>query len=185
MTAPAVAEVIRRIHDAAWLPQIASWEIAQIDGVWGAHGHVDADDLVAAVMAMTKLASEVGAELAVDGRLLSVSFTEMDVPVRVLWFVPIDRWIVPETCATCPTKLGGPGVQFVRIGVGVPDAPVICVPCRDRMHREFVAGARTPAVDAAADFARSVADGFEEPVEWGPAPVYPPRPQDVETGGAL
>lgn len=36
-----------------------------------------------------------------------------------------------------------------------------------------------------ADFARSVADGFEEPVEWGPAPVYPPRPQDVETGGAL
>lgn len=43
-----------------------------------------------------------------------------------------------------------------------------------------------------ADFARSVADGFESPVVWGAAPVYPRRTvdaprsaEDVQTGGAL
>jgi hypothetical protein len=142
-----VAEVIGRIDGAMWMPRIASWEIAPTsDGVWGAHGELDADDSVAAVMALTKLRSEVGAELADDGRLLSVSFTAVDAPVRVWWLKPLERWLVPESCATCPTRLGGPDVQFVRVGVGDPDAPVICVPCRDRMHREFVAGARMGGV---------------------------------------
>jgi hypothetical protein len=50
------------------------------------------------------------------------------------------------------------------------------------------------------DLGASVAAGFEPPIEWGEAPVYPPRPgsvgcepefaasrgvADVETGGAL
>lgn len=37
----------------------------------------------------------------------------------------------------------------------------------------------------AEDFTRSVRDGFVTPVEWGPAPVYPSRTADVQTGGAL
>lgn len=147
MSARSVAEVIGRIDGAMWLPRIASWEIAPTSGVWGAHAELAADDSVAAVMALTKLASEVGAEL-VDAtpRLMVVDFVRGEVPVRVWWLKPIMRWLVPETCATCPTKLGGPDVPFVRIGVGDPEAPVICVPCRDRMHREFVAAALTGGV---------------------------------------
>jgi hypothetical protein len=61
-----------------------------------------------------------------------------EVPVRVWWLAPIERWVVPETCATCPTKLGDPDVRFVRLGEGDREAPVICVPCRDRMQREWV-----------------------------------------------
>lgn len=140
MSAPAVAEVIGLIHDAMWLPRIASWEIAETDGVWGAHGELAGDGSVTAVMALTKLASEVGAEVTeTSSRLMVVDFTHQEVPVRVWWLKPLLRWILPETCATCPTKLGAPEVRFVRLGEGGREAPVICVPCRDRMQAQWIA----------------------------------------------
>jgi hypothetical protein len=101
MNAPEVAKAISRIHDAMWLPRIASWEIAQTDGTWGAHGELIADDSVAAVMALTKLASEVGSELMDKDRLFTVDFMHGAVPVRVWWLRPI----VPVLNATAPVLL--------------------------------------------------------------------------------
>lgn len=101
MSAAEVARLIGRIHDAMWLPRIASWEIAQTDGVWGAHGELIADGSVAAVIALTKLASEVGGELADEGRLFTVDFTQRQVPVRVWWLRPV----VPVVHATAPVLL--------------------------------------------------------------------------------
>jgi len=48
----------------------------------------------------------------------------------------VERWVVPERCATCPTLLADVGNQFVRLGGH--GAPVICVPCRDRMHERWI-----------------------------------------------
>lgn len=144
MSAREVAEVIGRIDGAMWLPLISHWEIAETDGGWGAHGELAADGSVSAVMALTKLASEVGSELANKGQLYTVDFAHQEVPVRVWWLRPYPLWVTPESCATCPTKLAGTGVPFVRLGEpGDRSAPVICTGCRDRMHREFVASAVT------------------------------------------
>lgn len=42
-----------------------------------------------------------------------------------------------------------------------------------------------PVPDMAADFRRSVADGFVTLPDWGPTPAPAPAVADVETGGAL
>jgi hypothetical protein len=102
VSARGVAEVIGRIDGAMWLPRIASWEIAQTDNVWGAHGELNASGVVPAVMALTKLATEVGSELTdATARLMVVDFVHQEVPVRVWWLRPV----VPVAHATAPVLL--------------------------------------------------------------------------------
>jgi hypothetical protein len=140
VSAATVADVIGRIDGTAWMPRIKSWEIATTDGVWGAHGELDAEGSVTAMTTLAKFAGDVGSEITeATERLVTVDFVFREVPVRVWWLRPIQRWVIPETCATCPTKLGDPGVRFVRLGEGDREAAVICVPCRDRMQAEWVA----------------------------------------------
>jgi hypothetical protein len=142
VSASTVAVVIGALAAEPWMPRISHWEIATTDEVWGAHAELDCKTSGPAFRELHALADKVGSAVtAVSGNLSAVDFVHDDVPVRVWWLRPGVRWIVPETCATCPTKLSGePGARFVRLGEGDREAPVICVPCRDRMQREFVAG---------------------------------------------
>ncbi|MEU8723569.1 hypothetical protein [Streptomyces antimycoticus] len=158
MSAFTVAAAIAALDGADWLPPTTHWEIATTDGVWGAHCEIAADTEAEAHRILRAVAERHGAELADDSRLLAVDFAYDEVPVRAWWLRPVKRWSVPEQCATCPTKLGEPDVSFVRLGVGA-DAPVICVPCRDRMHARWVKG------DAARD-AEVLREAKAEVVAW-------------------
>lgn len=145
MTARLVAESIGALLGEPWMPRVSHWEIATTDDVWGAHAELDADTSGPAFRELHALADTVGSAVTeVSDNLTAVDFQYDNVPVRVWWLRPVLRWIVPETCATCPTALGGTGVRFVRLGDGGREAPVICAPCRDRMHTAWItqAGAR-------------------------------------------
>lgn len=135
MSALTVAAAITALDGAAWVPPIASWEIATADDVWGAHAEIDTKHEGEAYTHFRRVAEVFGTDLADDGRLVTVSFERDGVPFRFWWMRPVLRWAVPERCATCPTELGSPEVQFVRLGD--PDGAVICIPCRDLMHAQW------------------------------------------------
>lgn len=123
-----------------WLPPVDHWETSRADGSWQIDGQVVAETEAEAHRLLTAVtAAAYGAALDDDGRTIRARLQWRGTPVSLWWLRPIQRWIVPETCATCPTKLGPPDVAFVRLGPG-QDAPVICVPCRDRMHAAWAAG---------------------------------------------
>ncbi|MEV8349010.1 hypothetical protein ACFVTT_15865 [Streptomyces niveus] len=133
----------------AWLPAVDHWEVAQDGDRWIVQGQLAGDpNESAAYKALRPVAEQSGQELADDGRLIRAGFEVDDVPCMVWSLRPILRWVVPEQCATCPTKLGAPDVKFVRLGEGDREAPVICVPCRDRMQAHWVALYRSPLVAA-------------------------------------
>ncbi|MEU5608399.1 hypothetical protein AB0H03_06525 [Streptomyces sparsogenes] len=191
MSAFTVAATITALDGADWLPPTLNWEIATTDGVWGAHCEIAAADVSEAYRLLCSIASARGAEVGDDDRLLTVDFTYDDVPVRAWWLRPVTRWDVPEQCATCPTVLSGPAVSFVRLGVG-SDAPVICVPCRDRMHGRWVKGdaARDAEVlREAADKVERIADTVEARVaaHYGAASGIGPGSADMvrEVAGSL
>lgn len=163
MSAFTVAAAIAALDGADWLPCTLNWEIAATDGVWSAHCEIAADTVSEAYRLLCGIASAHDSKVGDDSRLLTVDFTYDDVPVRAWWLRPVKRWDVPERCATCPTKLGDPAASFVRLGVG-SEAPVICVPCRDRMQSRWVKG------DAARD----------AEVLRGAADVINALPQDYE-----
>jgi len=141
MTARLVVESIGALLGEPWMPRVSHWEIATTDEVWGAHAELDCETSGPAFRELHVLADTVSGEVADDGRLASVTFDYDGVPVKVWWLRPVLRWIVPETCATCPTRLGDPDVKFVRLGDGGDrrEAPVICAPCRDRMWSAWLA----------------------------------------------
>jgi hypothetical protein len=144
VNASTVAAVISVLAAEPWMPRVSHWEIATTDETWGAHAELDCKTSGPAFRELHALAERVDSKVAeISDSLTAVDFVHDEVPVRVWWLRPALRWIVPETCATCPTKLSGePGARFVRLGEGDREAPVICVPCRDRMQAEFVAAAR-------------------------------------------
>ncbi|EST22817.1 hypothetical protein [Streptomyces niveus] len=133
----------------AWLPVVDHWEIARDDAGWTVSGQLAGNPGEAdAYKALQPIVERSGQELADDGRLIKAGFEVDGVPCMVWSLRPVLRWVVPEHCATCPTKLGAPDVTFVRLGAGDREAPVICVPCRDRMHAEWVVAQRAPLVAA-------------------------------------
>ncbi|MFG2468684.1 hypothetical protein ACGFXB_24960 [Streptomyces canus] len=140
--AAALAELLST--PPAWLPPVDHWEIAEDDGAWLLSASLrGADDfperrrfhMIEQIAAASKLPVED------DGRLVKARFDVDGVQAQVWYLRPIERWITPERCATCPTKLGAPDVSFVRLGEG-RDAPVVCVACRDRMHAAWIRAAR-------------------------------------------
>lgn len=147
MSAVHAAAALAALLDSppAWLPDVGHWEVARDSDRWIVQGQL-AGDLgeEAAYKALSPIVQHSGQELADDGRLVKAGFEVDDVPCMVWSLRPILRWVVPEHCATCPTKLGTPEVRFVRLGEGDRGAPVICVPCRDRMHTSWI-GSTCPA----------------------------------------
>ncbi|MCX5562763.1 hypothetical protein [Streptomyces sp. NBC_00038] len=140
--AAALAELLTA--PPAWLPPVDHWEIAEDDGAWLLSASLrGADDLgesrryhlIERIAAASKLPVED------DGRIVKARFVVDGVQAQVWYLRPIERWIVPEQCATCPTELGAPDVKFVRLGEG-RDAPVVCVACRDRMYAAWIRAAR-------------------------------------------
>ncbi|MET7933434.1 hypothetical protein [Streptomyces sp. NPDC005322] len=162
MSAFTVAAAIAALDGADWLPNITHWEIATTDGVWGAHAEIDVQSEAQAYRLMEPLAELHASKLADDGRLIAVDFAVDEVSFRFWWLRPIERYIVPEQCATCPTKLGEPEVSFVRLGVG-SDAPVICLACRDLMHERWIA---TGDVETTLAGLRSIAVAHGPEVLW-------------------
>lgn len=153
MSARTVAAAIEHLLGEPWMPRVSHWEIATTDDVWGAHAELDCETPGSAFRELHALADKVGSQLVeVSDSLTALDFEYDDVSVRVWWLRPVLRWIVPETCATCPTKLGEPDVPFVRLGDGADrrEAPVICVPCRDVMHAAWVS-TTCPAADRGAE----------------------------------
>ncbi|MFJ3587487.1 hypothetical protein ACIQUY_29475 [Streptomyces sp. NPDC090231] len=122
-----------------WLPNVDHWEVAHDGDRWIVQGQLAGDPGEwSAFKALQPIAEQSGRELADDGRLVKAGFEVDDVPCNVWWLRPILRWVIPEQCATCPTKLGAPDVKFVRLGEGDREAPVICVSCRDSMQADWV-----------------------------------------------
>lgn len=173
MSARTVAAAIEHLLGESWMPRVVHWEIATTDDVWGAHAELDVRAEDPAYREFRALADRVGGEFADDGRQIRIDFEYDDVSVRVWWLRPILRWIVPETCATCPTKLGEPDVPFVRLGDGAGrrEAPVICVPCRDRMQAAWIAQAGATAA------------GLSEPQLAAIGVPSPERLREVQNGG--
>lgn len=140
MSAPStIAAALASLLDTApsWLPQVDHWEIAEDTDTWVLSGQLAGDlreaeafRLLAPMMERAKTAH------SDDGRLVKVPFEWDGVPGQVWYLRPVERYVVPERCATCPTLLAGAGNQFVRLGGR--GAPVICVPCRDRMYEAWV-----------------------------------------------
>ncbi|MEV8394785.1 MULTISPECIES: hypothetical protein [unclassified Streptomyces] len=135
----------------AWLPPVDHWEIADDDGAWLLSASLrGADDFPEQrrFHMIEQIGAASGLPVEDDGRIVKARFVVDGVQAQVWYLRPIKRWIVPEQCATCPTKLGAPDVKFVRLGEGDREAPVICVPCRDRMQAEWVITQRAPLVAA-------------------------------------
>ncbi|MFF8656760.1 hypothetical protein [Streptomyces huasconensis] len=159
----------------SWLPDVRSWEIAEDGDDWVLSGGL-ADDLgeAKAAQALGLVAGEHGVVVADDGRRMSVPFVWQGARGRLWYSRPVLRWVVPERCATCPTKLGAPDVRFVKLGEAL-DAPVVCIPCRDRMHAAWLAGVR-PSVGA--PLVVNTSDGLcwtRRAVTRGGLPLYAPE----------
>jgi hypothetical protein len=138
-TAGIAAAALADLEAAApgWLPPVSHWEITQgPEGSWEIDGQVAVETEDRAHQLLTAAAQ--GRELDDNGQTMQAHTTWRGVRLGLWWQRPFPQWPVPETCATCPTKIGGT-VAFVRLGAG-QDAPVICVPCRDRMHAAWTAG---------------------------------------------
>jgi hypothetical protein len=148
-TAQQAARVLVDLMDSfPWMPPIQHFEIATTDDVWGIHLEVDTENPSDASGWLTRLAGQVGAGFPrTDDLTMHVDFTHLGIPVRVWYLKPVQQWIVPEHCATCPTKLGSPDVPFVKLTPHsatieqIKAAPVICMTCRDRMHRAWAGSA--------------------------------------------
>ncbi|MFQ6851228.1 hypothetical protein AAIB46_10065 [Streptomyces sp. 35M1] len=154
MSASAAAAALAALTDdaPAWLPAVDHWEIARDGDRWKVSGQLDTADGSLGEADANRLLSPVAdhfeTPLGDDGRLIRAEFTHFGTPVSIWFLRPVLRWLVPEQCATCPTKLGDPGVAYVRLGDGSREAPVICVECRDRMHAAWVLTQRAPLVAA-------------------------------------
>lgn len=133
----------------AWLPDVTSWELAKDGDDWVLSGGLP-DELseAQAAAALGRVAGRFGIDVADDGRRMTASFAHDEARVQLWYFRPVLRWVVPEQCATCPTKLGAPDVKFVKLGEE-RDAAVVCIPCRDRMHAWWVASTCPAAEDRA------------------------------------
>ncbi|MFF1498664.1 hypothetical protein ACFVZR_02000 [Streptomyces sp. NPDC058316] len=150
MSASTAAAALASLLDysPAWLPDVNHWEVAQDGGRWIVQGQLAGDPgESAAIKALRPVVEQSGQELADDGRLITAGFEVDGVPCMVWSLRPVLRWAVPETCATCPTELA-PDVRFVWLGEGGREAPVLCVPCRDRMQASWVASHGSPLVAA-------------------------------------
>jgi len=140
MSAPSTAAAaLASLLDSApsWLPQVDHWEIAEDTDTWVMSGQLAGDPREAeAFRLLAPMMERATVAHSDDGRLVTVPFEWDGVPGQVWYLRPVERYIVPERCATCPTPLAGAGTQFVRLGSR--GAPVICVPCRDRMYEAWV-----------------------------------------------
>ncbi|MFJ6061657.1 hypothetical protein ACIQHU_01315 [Streptomyces tendae] len=141
MSAPStVAAALASLLDAApsWLPQVDHWEIAEDTDTWILSGQLAGElSETAAFQLLAPVMERATSAHSDDGSLVKVPFEWDGVAGQVWYLRPVTRWVVPERCASCPTLLADAGNQFVRLGGG-PGAPVICVPCRDRMHEAWV-----------------------------------------------
>jgi hypothetical protein len=142
-----VAAALASLLDTApsWLPQVDHWEIAEDSDTWILSGQLAGDmSESAAFRLLAPMIERATSAHSDDGRLVKVPFEWDGVAGQVWYLRPVERYIVPERCASCPTLLAGVGTQFVRLGGR--GAPVICVPCRDRMHEQWIVTA-CPAPD--------------------------------------
>ncbi|MYT56914.1 hypothetical protein GTW29_09275 [Streptomyces sp. SID7834] len=161
MNASTAAAALAALADdaPAWLPPVDHWEIAREGEHWIVSGQLCTEGGTlgegSAYRLLGPIVEQSGRQLVDDGRQITAVFEHFGVPVSVWYLRPVLRWLVPEQCATCPTKLGSPEVAFVRLGAGDREAPVICVPCRDRMHASWVLVHGSPLV-AARDAARAL-----------------------------
>lgn len=154
--AAALAELLTA--PPAWLPPVDHWEIAEDDGAWLLSASLrGADDFPERrrFHMIEQIAAASGLPVEDDGRIVKARFVVDGVQAQVWYLRPIERWVVPEHCATCPTKLGAPDVSFVRIGEG-REAPVICVACRDRMHAAWIKSAANDTLAPARAAAREL-----------------------------
>ncbi|PBC72220.1 hypothetical protein BX265_5004 [Streptomyces sp. TLI_235] len=158
ISAHTAASALLDLLDTApsWLPQVTSWELFQeADGSHGLNGGLpDADHMTGGYEQLQRVAVLLnGAAFQDDGSHYWARFRWDGVPFGLYQFRPVTRWIVPATCATCPAPLSGaPDAKFVRLGDGPEgrEAPVICVPCRDAMHRRWLTDNRPDAPTAVA-----------------------------------
>lgn len=138
-TPSTVATALASLLDSApsWLPSVDHWEIAEDTDTWILSGQLAGDLREAeAFRLLAPMMERATTTHSDDGRLVTVPFEWDGVAGQVWYLRPVERYIVPERCATCPTLLADTGTAFVRLGGR--GAPVICVPCRDRMHEAWV-----------------------------------------------
>lgn len=155
--ATALAELLT--SPPAWLPPVNQWELAEDDREWSLSASLrGGDDLGESRRRhlIERIAAASGLPVEDDGRIVKGRFVVDGVQASVWYLRPFKRWVTPERCATCPTKLGDPGVTFVRLGEGDTEAPVICVPCRDRMQAAWVKSAANETLARARADAREL-----------------------------
>lgn len=137
------AKALASLTMCSGLPPLRHYEVALTDDSWSIHVEVDASTADDAARLMAKLATDLDVDFhRTSDRVLTLDIVHDDVPVRLWYLKPIERWSkVPESCATCPKPLTA-GVQHIRLASasGVEqDSVVICVACRDQMHQAWAA----------------------------------------------
>ncbi|MFF7365661.1 hypothetical protein [Streptomyces sp. NPDC008125] len=173
MSASNAAAALAALTDdaPAWLPPVDHWEIARDGDRWIVSGQLDTNGDTLGVDDARRLlgpiAEQSGQPLAGTSHLITARFEHFAVPVSVWYLRPDPHWTTPEQCAACPAKLAGTGTAFVRLGEGDRNAPVLCVPCRDRMHSEWILAQHAPLVAARRSARKflATASGVERP-EW-------------------
>ncbi|MCX4705691.1 hypothetical protein [Streptomyces sp. NBC_01373] len=125
-----------------WLPPVNQWEAYEDGDTWSLSASFrGADDLGESVRhaRLQKIAAASGRPIEETGGIVRARFAWHGVEAAVWYLRPSKQWVTPDRCATCPTALAGTGTPFVRLGEGDTEAPVICLPCRDRMQAAWIA----------------------------------------------
>lgn len=159
MSALTAAAALATLLDEApaWLPNVDHWEVAENDGEWSVSGQLAGQLGESHAFSLLRpIVEATGMRIEDDGQLVKAPFVLDDAACFIWYLRPVKRWVVPEQCATCPTKLGASEVSFVRLGAAGADAPVICVPCRDRMHGRWIKGDAARDAEVLRDAAETV-----------------------------
>lgn len=148
VTASSAALAVADLIDEAppWLPPVDHWELFRDGDTYEVNGNLDTQVLGAFQLLKGLHFAPLG-RFEDDGKSAKGRFQWNGVQFMIYRVHQGTTWTTPETCLTCPTKLAGTKNAFVRIGdawLG-QGAAVICVPCRDRMHADWIrSGAHRP-----------------------------------------
>ncbi|WP_327258261.1 hypothetical protein [Streptomyces sp. NBC_01244] len=138
-TAAFLAELLG--HAPAWLPQVDNWELfREDDGRYSLSGAITPG--TRPVADLLRGAADANGGSYEEGRASFARFTLEGRDITLYHHAPPAHRPAPS-CTTCGSSLTGPCVPLVWIGT-VPQA--ICVPCRDRMHHDFLTANKPEAL---------------------------------------
>lgn len=131
-------------QEPSWLPPVSSWELfREADGRYSLSGAIVPGPRTAANILRDAANANDG---SYEEGVASYARFTLDRHDVTLYHLPPPASRPAPSCTTCTASFGEPGTPFVWIGTSPKP---ICIPCRDRMHEDFLA-AGAPSTPAGA-----------------------------------